>query len=108
MGCQALPSGSIQKRKSHWLDKKMILPVRVHLMGSLDGGHMTNYQKWSKTKVVALHCSFPNLDELCSEVLPLWRYDVKDFEKHNVFFLLCAFFFMKTKPNNMISPHLES
>ena len=37
-------------------------------------------------KVVSLHCSFPNLVELCSEVLPLWRYDVKDFEKHDIFF----------------------
>ena len=70
---------------------------------------MTNYQKWSKTKVVALHCSFPNLVELCSEVLPLWRYDVKDFEKCCVFFFVFfAFFSMKTKPNNMISLHLES
>src|SRR5580693_4420761 len=48
---------------------------------SLEGGHMMNYQKWSKMKVVALHCSFPNLFELCFEVLPLWRYEVKEFQK---------------------------
>ena len=37
-------------------------------------------------KVVALHCSFLNLVELCSEVLLLWRYDAKDFAE-------CCFFF---------------
>ena len=61
------------------------------LMGCWDVGHMTNYQKWSKTKVVALHCSFLNLVELCSEVLLLWRYEVKDFEKHRFFFVFCIF-----------------
>ena len=35
--------------------------------------HMTNFQKWSKVNVVALHCSFPNLLDLCFKVLPLWR-----------------------------------
>ena len=71
----------------------MILPVRVHPLGHWEGGHMTNYQKWlKKTKIVALHCSFPNLFELCSEVLPLWRYEVKDFEKHRVFFFVFCIF----------------
>ena len=60
-----------------------------------------NGQKW-------LYCSFPNLVELCSKVLLLLRYDVNDFEKCHVFFLFFAFFSMKTKPNNIISPHLES
>ena len=36
-----------------------------------------------------------------------WRYEVKDFEKHRIFFLFFAFFSMKTKPNHMISTHLE-
>ena len=44
-----------------------------------------------KTKVVALHYSFLNLVELCSEVLLLWRYEVKDFEKHRVFFCFLHF-----------------
>ena len=48
-------------------------------------------QNGQKTKVVALHCSFQNLFELCSEVLPLWRYDVKDFEKRRIFFCFCIF-----------------
>ena len=70
-------------------------------MGCWDG-HMTNYQKWSKTKVVALHCSFLNLVELCSKVLPLWRYDVKDFEKRRVFFFVFCIFLHenKTKQDN--------
>ena len=42
-------------------------------------------------KVVALYCSFPNLVELYSKVLLLLRYDVKDFEKHRIFFF-CFFF----------------
>jgi hypothetical protein len=69
---------------------------------------MTNFLKWGKTKVVALKYTFQNQLEFCSEVLPLWRYEVKDFQKRCVFFLFFAFFSMKTKPNNMISPHLES
>ena len=32
--------------------------VRVCWVGCFDKGHMTNYQKWSKIKFVALHCSF--------------------------------------------------
>ena len=60
-----------------------------------------------KTKVVALHCSFLDLVALCSEVLLLWKYEVKDCEKHCIFFLFFAFFSMKTKPNHMISTHLE-
>jgi len=50
-------------------------------MGCQQGGHMTNFQNSKKTKVVALHCSFQNLFELCSKVLLLWRYEVKDFQK---------------------------
>ena len=69
----------------------MILPIRVHLMGFRDDGHMTNYQKWSKTKVVALHCSFLNLFQLCSEVLLLWRYEVKDFFHHQLFSTFLCF-----------------
>jgi hypothetical protein len=76
-------------------------------MGYLDNGHMTNYQKWTKTKVVALNYSFQNQLEFCPKVLPLWRYEVKDFQKRPVFFFF-AFFSMKTTANNMISTHLES
>jgi hypothetical protein len=36
----------------------MIRHIRVHLMGYWDDGHMTNYQKWTKTKAVALNYSF--------------------------------------------------
>ena len=56
-----------------------------------DVGHMTNYQKWSKTKVVALHCSFKNQLEFCHKVLPLWRYEVKDFQKCCIFFGILRF-----------------
>ena len=44
-----------------------------------------------KMKVVALQCSFPNLFELYSEVLPSWRYDVKDFSECCVFFCFLHF-----------------
>ena len=71
----------------------MILPIRVHPIGNWEGGHVTNYQKWLKTKIVALHCSFPNLVELCCVVLPLGRYEVKDFEKHHIFFGVFIFIF---------------
>ena len=60
-----------------------------------------------KMKVVALQCSFPNLFELYSKVLPSWRYDVKDLSECQIFFFFFAFFSMETKPNNMISTHLE-
>jgi hypothetical protein len=66
----------------------MIIPVRVCCMGYLDDGHMTNYQKWTKTKIVALNCSFQNQLEFCCKVLLLWRYEVKDFQKWPVFFVL--------------------
>ena len=78
---------------------------------------ISKYEKYSmwpisknskKTKVVALHCSFQNLFELCSKVLLLWRYEVKVFKSTAFFFVFFAFFLMKTTPNNMISPHLES
>jgi len=71
--------------------KRMMIHVRVHVMGCWECGHMTNFLKWSKTKVVALHCSFQNQLELCSKVLPLWRYEVKDFQKGCVFFVFCIF-----------------
>jgi hypothetical protein len=54
-------------------------------MGYQDNGHMTNYQKWTKTKVIALNCTFQNQLEFCSKVLPLWRYEVKYFQKCCVF-----------------------
>jgi hypothetical protein len=57
---------------------RMILSIRVPSMGCFDDGHMTNYQKCSKMKVVALHCSFQNQLKLCFKVLPLWRCKVKD------------------------------
>ena len=41
--------------------------------------------------LVVLHCSFWNQFELCSKVLPLWRYEVKDFQKHCFFFVFCIF-----------------
>ena len=47
--------------------------------------------KIAKMKVVALHCSFLNLFEICSKVLPLWRYEVKDCEKFRVFFCFLCF-----------------
>ena len=39
--------------------------------------------KMVKMKVVAIHCSFLNLVELCSEMLPLWRFESA----------VCCFFF---------------
>ena len=77
--------------KSEETKRRMFLPIRVHVMGCWDDGHMTNYQKWSKTKVVALDCSFLNQLELCSKVLPLRRYEVKDFQKRRVFFCFLCF-----------------
>jgi len=62
-----------------------------------------------KTKVVALYCTLPNLFELCSELLLLWRYEVKDFSHCHIFFsFFFAFFSMKTTSNDMISTHSES
>jgi hypothetical protein len=73
--CICLKTGNLT-----WLDKKvkknkirMVIPVRVHSMGYWDNGHITNYQKWSKTKIVALNCGFQNQLESCSKVLPLLR-----------------------------------
>jgi hypothetical protein len=60
-------------------------------MGNQGDGHMTNYQKWTKTKGVALNYSFQNQLEFYSKVLPLWRYEVKDFQKQLVFYLFCVF-----------------
>ena len=49
--------GLSQKGNIIWFDQKakknktiIILLVRVHLIGCWDGGHMTNYQKWSKNE----------------------------------------------------------
>ena len=92
-----------ERRLIWWKVKKnktrMILPIRAHPIGHWEVGHMTNYQKWSKTKVVALHCSFLNLVELCSEMLLLWRYEVKDFEKCRIFF--CFLHFSQWKQNQI-------
>ena len=68
-----------------------MIHVRVHVMGCWEGGHMTNFLKWSKTKFVALHCSFQDQLELCSKLLPLWRYKVKDFQKCCIFFCFLHF-----------------
>ena len=54
--------------------------------------------KMVKMKVVALHRSFLNLVELCSEVLPLWRYDVKDFESAVFFFFFGIFEVLSVPP----------
>ena len=96
---EALPSGSrsgfsaytskgnviIYDQTVKKIKTMMILLVRVHTMGCWDDGHMTNYQKWPKTKVVGLHYNFLNMFELCSKVLQLWRYEVKDFSHHQLF-----------------------
>ena len=44
--------GPSHKENITWFDQKvkknkimMFLPIKVHLMGCWDGGHMTNYQK---------------------------------------------------------------
>jgi hypothetical protein len=69
---------------------------------------MTNCLKWKKkTKVIALDCSFRDQLKLCSKVLLLWRYEVKDFQKCPIFYLF-VFFSMKTTPNTMILTHSES
>jgi hypothetical protein len=70
---------------------RMMKPVRVHQMGYWDNGHMTNYQKWTKAKVVALNYSFQNQLKFCSEVLPLWRYEVKYFQNHPVLYIFYVF-----------------
>jgi hypothetical protein len=62
-----------------------------YCQGCQGDGHMTNYQKWSKLKVVALSCSFLDLFELCSEVLLLWRYEVKHFPHHRLFSTFLCF-----------------
>jgi len=51
-----------------------------------------------KMNVVVLHCSFQNLFELCSKVFLLWRYEVKDFQKHCVFFCFLHFSWWKQQP----------
>ena len=50
---------SLQKAKLIWFDQKVrknkvrvITPIRVHVMGHWENHHMTNFQKWSKNKVV--------------------------------------------------------
>jgi hypothetical protein len=93
----ALLSGSmsgsvahIQKWKSHLVGPKnkitMIIPVNVHPMQHQNNGHMANYQKWSKMKVVSLHCNFQNQLEVCSKVLLLLRYEVINLSVHHFFF----------------------
>ena len=51
-------------------------------------------QNGQKTKVEALHCSFQNLLELCPRVLPLWRYEDKDFSERRIFFFAFFCFFL--------------
>ena len=53
-----------------------------YFIGSWGGWSHDQLLKIKKNEVVALHCSFLDLFELCSKVLPLWRYDVKDFSHH--------------------------
>ena len=67
-----------------------------------------NSKNRKKKKVVALYCSFPNLFELCSKVLLLGEYEVKDSSHCWLFFLFFVFFSMKTTPNKVISTHWES
>ena len=70
------------------------LPRAISLVfsnGMLGWSHDQLPKMVKKTKIVALHCSFLNLVELCSEVLPLWRYDVEEFEKHCIFFCFLHF-----------------
>ena len=47
--------------------------------------------KMVEKKVVVLHCSFLNLLELWSEVLLLWRYQVRDSSHHQHFQPCCVF-----------------
>ena len=72
------------------------------------GGHMTNYPKWSKNK----NCS-PTLYLSESGWIMLWSAPIVEIWCRRIwkvlhFFSFFAFFSMKKKPNNMISPHLES
>jgi len=69
----------------------MMIHVRVQLMGSWEDDHMTTLKNGEKVKVVALQCSFKNLFEICSEVLWLWRYEVKDFLERPIFFCFLYF-----------------
>ena len=92
-----------------WVDQKVKKNrTRIfHLSGSIWQviGRVITWlisKNGKQMKVVALHCSFLNLFELCSKVLPLWRYEVKDF------FNLFGFFSIKTTPDKMISTNLES
>jgi hypothetical protein len=95
---RAMLSGSMSGSFAHLVGPKseenkirMIIPVRVHPMKNWDNGHMTNYQKWTKMKVVALNYSFQNQLEFCSKVLLLWRYQRKDFQKCPVLYIFCIF-----------------
>jgi len=69
--------------------------------GLLGGWSHDQFPKMVKMKVVALHCSFQNQLELCSTVLLLWRYEVKDFQKHPIF-LFFIFIFL---PGNNTKSH---
>ena len=50
-----------------------------------------NSKNRKKKKVVALYCSFPNLFELCSKVLLLGEYEVKDSSHCWLFFCFLCF-----------------
>jgi len=122
---QALHSGSISgsaytpKRKSQLIWPKSEEKQDANgftYQGSSDGlsGGWSHDQlpkiKNKKTEVVALHYTFQNQLELCSKVLPLWRYNIKHFQKCCIFFFFFFFAFLsiKTTPHYMISPHFES
>ena len=112
---QGLLQGLPQKGKLTWFDQKvkknkmrMILPVRVHLMGCWDGGHMTNSQKWSKNISCSPLLWLPESVWIMFWSAPVVEIWCKWFWKAPRFFLFFVFFSMKTKSNNIISRHLES
>jgi len=59
--------------------------------GLLGGWSHDQFPKMVKMKFVGLHCSFHDQLELCSKVLLLWRYEVKDFQKCCLFFCFLHF-----------------
>jgi len=85
----------------HSLPSAILIPLAGYFIpwhsfqGHQEGGHMTNFQKRYKLKVVALLFIFWNLLESCSKVLLLWRYDVKHFSHRCIFFCFFLIFSMK-------------
>jgi hypothetical protein len=73
------------------LDYFIVLSLRISLGCPGGWSHDQFPKKVVKTKVIALHCSFQNQLELCCKVLLLWRYEVKDLQKHRVFFCFLCF-----------------